>query len=52
MGSIYKGWQTITNDEIEKKYLGTSYILSRKADFEPRKNIRFHIKNSIHERPI
>lgn len=26
-----------------KSYLGTSYILSNKADFEPRKKFRFYI---------
>ncbi len=31
------------NNEIVKNYLGTSYILSNKADFEPRKNIRLYI---------
>jgi len=25
------------------KYLGTSYILNNKADFEPRKNLRLYI---------
>lgn len=39
MGQIYSNsdWKTIK--DIEDKYLGTSYILSNKADFEPRKNI-------------
>lgn len=34
------------------KYLGTSYILTNKADFEPRKNFRLYIKNKIQKRFI
>lgn len=39
MGLIYSN--TTWNDlsKVQEKYLGTSYILSKKADFEPRKNI-------------
>ena len=40
------------SSDYSSKYLGTSYILSKKADFEPRKNIRLHIKNKFHKRFI
>lgn len=39
MGQIYSNNSWATASEIEDKYLGTSYILSNKADFEPRKNV-------------
>lgn len=39
MGTIYSNSDWKTAQDIESKYLGTSYILSNKADFEPRKNI-------------
>ena len=39
MGQIYSNSDWKTTVDVEAKYLGTSYILSNKADFEPRKNI-------------
>ena len=39
MGQIYSSDDLKANVDVEARYLGTSYILSNKADFEPRKNI-------------
>lgn len=39
MGQIYANSDWATTKDLENRFLGTSYILSNKADFEPRKNI-------------
>lgn len=38
------GTKALSNNEIQEKYLGTSYILNHKADFEPGRTSDFTLK--------
>ena len=38
------GYAATSGDDIQNKYLGTSYILTNKADFEPGRSSDFILK--------